>query len=72
MGDTRPANILVVTDEQSAEKYHLLLSDLGGACDKTSLHLKKYPRVYTGLYFSKLLLRKMSDRSYIFSDREII
>ena len=72
MGDTKPANILVVMDEKSAKKYHLVLTDLGGACDKTSQHLKKYPRLYTRPYFSEALLNKKTDKSYEFTDREII
>ena len=63
MGDTKPANILAVMDEQSAEKYHLVLTDLGGACDKTSEHLKKYPRCITRPYFSLALLNKRTHNS---------
>ena len=63
MGDTKPANILVLMDEVSAEKYHLILTDLGGACDKTSEHLKKYPRCITRPYFSEALLNKRTDKS---------
>ena len=72
LGDTKPVNILVVMDEQSAKKYHIILTDLGGACDKTTQHLNKYPRLYTRPYFSKKLIDKRTDKSYIFSDREII
>ena len=34
--DLKPANILVVMDNISAEKYHPILTDLGGACDRRS------------------------------------
>ena len=34
--DMKPANVLVVMDNISAEKYHPILTDLGGACDRTS------------------------------------
>ena len=34
--DMKPANVLVVMDHISAEKYHPILTDLGGASDRTS------------------------------------
>ena len=72
MGDTKPANILLLMDENSAKKYHLLLTDLGGACDKTTQHLNKYPRLYTRPYFSKKLIDKRILKNEEFTDREII
>ena len=72
LGDTKPANILVVMNEKSAEKYHIVLTDLGGGCDKTTQHLNKYPRLYTIPYFSKKLIEKRTLKNEEFTDREII
>ena len=52
--DMKPANVLVVMDNISAEKYHPILTDLGGACDRKSEGelIIKYPRLTTTLFFS--------------------
>ena len=51
--DNKPPNILVVMDQESAEKYHLAITDLGGAWSPNVTPNSKYPRLITQKYFDQ-------------------
>ena len=51
--DNKPPNTLVVMDSESAEKYHLITTDLGGAWGPNITPNSKYPRLYTRKYFDQ-------------------
>ena len=42
--DNKPPNILLVMDSESAEKYHLTITDLGGCWSPNITPNSKYPR----------------------------
>ena len=51
--DNKLPNTLVVMDSESAEKYHLIITDLGGAWSPGITSNSKYPRLTTPNYFDK-------------------
>ena len=51
--DNKPSNILVVMDSESAEKYHLKITDFDGAWNPNIIKGTKYPRFVTELYFNQ-------------------
>ena len=49
--DNKPPNTLVVMDSESAEKYHLTITDLGGAWSPNVTQKSGYPRLVSYKYF---------------------
>ena len=51
--DNKPPNTLLVMDSESAEKYHLTITDLEGAWSPNITLNSKYPRWITSKYFDE-------------------
>ena len=71
--DNKPPNTLVVMDSESAEKYHLITTDLGGAWSPNVTSNRIYPKSYSSFYFDQDALKKsqieeLSKREMVLSE----